>query len=266
MLFRFKNLQRSFHFISTKGTEKINFPLGFGLKLIFYCKKFLSRKYVWVFIIMSFFLISFSCVKDAPSDFGNPESAWEPGFSLALGYGSLGMNEDSGFNMDLFNDYDLSGFPDWIEEVDIPLTYQFPFDLENLNEFSEEIVTLMFRINTYNGFPAFANVQAYFLDINEIVVDSLFPDEPLIIEPGNLQGNGETVEKKHTQTDVYISQEKIDALSSVRYLLVEGGIQNLQLDTALIDYYPTYTIDIQMGMQAELNLTISNNETNYNPE
>ena len=63
-----------------------------------------------------------------------------------------------------------------------------------------------------------------------------------------------------------ISQEKIDALSSVRYLLVEGGIQNLQLDTALIDYYPTYTIDIQMGMQAELNLTISNNEANYNLE
>ncbi len=211
-------------------------------------------------------IISYSCIKDVPTDFDNPESAWEPSFSMALGYGSLGMNEDSGFDTDLLNDFDLSGFPDWIDEVDIPLTYRFPFDMENLGEFSEEIVTLMFRINTYNGFPAYANVQAYFLDINETVIDSLFPDEPLIIEPGNLQGNGETVEKRHTQTDVYISQEKIEALSSVRYLLVEGGIQNLQLDTALIDFYPIYTMDIQMGVQAGLNLTISGNEANDNFE
>ena len=214
-------------------------------------------------IIITALLISVSCLDDVPEDFDNPDSTWNPSFSIAIGHTSLGMNEGSGFDTLLLLIDALTGYPFWIEEVDVPLVYKLPFDMQELDEFSEEIIRVMFRINTYNGFPAYANAQVYFLDINDQIVDSLFSSSPLLLEPGTIVGDGESVNKSHHQTDVVFTQDKVDNLSTVRNILVQGSIQNLELDTTLIDYYPKYSIDIQMGLQVELGLKISQDqETN----
>ena len=216
-------------------------------------------KYSYLLIVISIIILALSCLDDVPEDFDNPESTWNPGFSIAIGHTSLGMNEGSGFDTLLLLIDAITGFPFWIEEVDVPLIYTMPFDMEELGEFSEEIISVMFRLNFYNGFPANAKAQIYFLDINNQLIDSLFSNEPLLIKPGTIDGNGKIVEKYYYQSDVILSQDKIDNLSTVRNLLINGGIQNLALDTNLIEYYPSYSLDIQMGLQVELNMSISSN-------
>ena len=132
----------------------------------------MMRSHIYIlFITIS--IIIFSCVKDIPSDFDNPESEWNANFSLALGYTSLGMNGESGFDTLLLLNNPSTGYPYWVDEINVPLSYTMPFDMQELNEFSEEIVSLMFRVNTYNGFPAESEAQVYFLDIDNYVVDSL---------------------------------------------------------------------------------------------
>ena len=214
-------------------------------------------KYSYLLVIISIIILSYSCLDDVPDDFDNPESTWNPSFSIAIGHTSLGMNEGSGFDTLLFLIDAMTGYPFWIEEVDVPLIYTMPFDMEELGEFSEEIISVMFRLNFYNGFPANAKAQVYFLDIYNHIVDSLFSNEPLLINPGTVDANGQIVKKYHYQSDVVLSQDKIDNLSTVRNLLIKGGIQNLALDTALIDNYPSYSLDIQMGLQVELNMNIA---------
>ena len=218
-------------------------------------------KYSYLLILISIIILSFSCLDDVPDDFDNPKSTWNPNFSIAIGHTSLGMNEGSGFDTLLLLIDAMTGFPFWIEEVDVPLIYTMPFDMEELGEFSEEIISVMFRLNFYNGFPANAKAQIYFLDIYNQVIDSLFSNEPLLINPGTINANGELVKKHHYQSDVFLSQDKIDNLSTVRNLLIKGGIQNLALDTALIDNYPSYSLDIQMGLQVELSLNFSDNQS-----
>ena len=216
-------------------------------------------KYSHILGIISIIILLFSCLDDVPDDFDNPESTWNPSFSFPVGYTSLGMNEDSGFDTLLLLIDTLTGSPFWVDEIDVPLIYTMPFDMEELGEFSEEIISIMFRLNFYNGFPAVAKAQVYFLDIYNQKIDSLFSNEPLLIKPGTVDANGELVKKYYYQTDVVFSQDKIGNLSTVRNLRIEGGIQNLELDTALIDYYPGYSLDIQMGLQVELNMSISSN-------
>ena len=213
-------------------------------------------KYSYLLVIISIIISSVSCLDDVPEDFDNPESTWNPSFSIAVGYTSLGMNEESGFDTLLFQ-LNAVGFPFWTEEIDVPLYYSMPFDMQEIGEFSEEIRSIMFRINTYNGFPADAKAQIYFRDINNWVVDSLFSDEPFIADPGTVVDNGETVNKKHKQTDIIVSQDKIEGLTNVRNILVHGSISNLEINTSLIEYYPGYSIDIQLGVQIELNMSIS---------
>jgi len=106
-----------------------------------------------------FLIISVSCLNDVPEDFNNPESEWNPSFSGPIGYTTLAMNEESGFNTNLLYDNDASGFPDWVDEIDIPLNYSIPFNMSEITPFSEQIVQILLRINMHNASPLLPEVR-----------------------------------------------------------------------------------------------------------
>ena len=141
-----------------------------------------------------------------------------------------------------------------------------PFDMQQLSEFSEEIASIMFRVNTYNGFPNTVDGQVYFLDISNNIVDSLFSDEPLRLESGTVNGTGEAINSSHNQTDIIFDQDKIDELSLVRNILIEGAIRNVALDTTLINYYPGYKFDLQLGVRVKLKMSLSDRPSNTNDQ
>ncbi len=219
-------------------------------------------KFSYLLIFISIMVLSFSCIKDAPGDFDNPDSNWNPSFSFPGGYASLAMDEVSGFDTLLLLIDSLTGYPFWVEEVDIPMTFSMPFSMQELNSYSDEIVSIMFRLNTSNGFPAVATGQVYFLDINSLIVDSMFFDGPLVMNPGTPIGDGETINPAYNQSDVIFGQDEINDLASVKYILIEGAISTQNPDTTLIDYYPNYTLDLQLGVQVELNMSISSQSSN----
>jgi len=215
-------------------------------------------KQIAVFFLASILILS--CSKEESEE----ESNWNPEFSIAIGSTSLGMNADSGFDTLLLHLNALTGLPYWIEEIYVPMSYTMPFDMGQVTEFSDEIISLMFRLNTYNGFPNEAFAQVYFRDMNNHIVDSLFSTGALTMKSGTV--NGESINSTHTQTDIVFDQSKIDALTTVRNVLVKGEISNILLDTTLVEFYPNYTLDIQLGLQVELNMSISNQFSNTNDQ
>lgn len=213
-------------------------------------------KYFRWLIYISIILLAFSCLKDAPEDFANPESMWNPNFSFPVGYTSLQMNEESGFDTLLLLINSATGYPYWVDEIDVPMSYTMPFDMQEINNISDQIVSIMFRLNIYNGFPAIAKGQVYFLDANQKAVDSMFVNGPLDLEAGTLENDGQTVDPSYEQKDVVFNQDKIDDLAIVRYILIDGAILNVSVDSTLIDYYPDYSLKLQLGVQAELNMSL----------
>jgi hypothetical protein len=214
---------------------------------------------IYIFFVL---LILVSCLDDVPEDFNNPDSLWNPSFSIAVGQTSLSMSDESGFNTTLLDDLDLSGYPDWIDEIDVEMEYMMPFDMEGIADFSEEIIRVMFRLNIDNGFPAEAFAQVYFLDISDQVVDSVFLNGPLSFDPASVNSEGEVINKYHSQNDIVFEDDKIDNLSTVRNVLIQGGINNLSLDTTLVDFYPNYSVDIQMGVQVDVKMVLSKIQQN----
>jgi hypothetical protein len=215
-------------------------------------------KNYWLLILFLSSLFLFSCIDDAPNDFENPDSNWNPSFSFPVGYASLGMNDESGFDTLLLLIDPLSGFPFWIDEINVPISFQMPFNMQEINDFSEEIVSILFRLNTQNGFPNQVKFQLYFQDINLLNIDSLFVNGPLAFDSGTAVGNGESINSTSNQTDILIDRDKINKLESAQFILIEGLINNVALDTSLIINYPNYNFDLQLGIQVELNMSISN--------
>jgi hypothetical protein len=49
----------------------------------------------------------------------------------------------------------------------------------------------------------------------------------------------------------------MDNLHQTRNILIEGKITNDDIDTNLVYFFPDYEVDVQVGVQVELGLSIS---------
>ncbi len=171
-----------------------------------------------IIILLLSFAFLWSCMDDVPDDFDNPESTWNPGFSFPVGYTSLGMNEESGFDTLLLALNPIDSLPEWFrQEIDIPMSYTMPFDMQELESFSEEILRLMVSINAYNGFPTGITGQIYFLDINNDFIDSVFTDELFNLSKGSVDENVKVKNEiqEVTKTKVELEEQNKDLSGKV---------------------------------------------------
>lgn len=192
-----------------------------------------------------------SCLKEAPEEFSS-DFIWNPELAFPVGETSLGMNAASGFDTVLLNMNNLTGYPLWVERLDIPIEGSTSFNLADIFESNEQINRVLLRVNANNGFPAEVLLQAYFLGSNGILIDSFFLDQSLLLPAGSLIGSGETVSPSYTRKDVVFSRERIDLLENAEAISFKATILNAEIDSTLIDFYPGYSIDIQIGAMLEL--------------
>ena len=198
-----------------------------------------------------------SCLKDAPKYVEGPSSIWNPDISIALGYSNLMMNSESGFDTTLLRDLSQSGFPDWIDLIDIPLNYSISFDFGEITEETDDIERVMFRINTANSFPVSAEAQVYLVNSNDRIIDSLF-SEASVLEKAMVEADGRVVRRSISQTDIVFEDQRLDNLENLREILMRTKINNMDLDTNLIPHYTDFVLDIQVGLQIKIKTDLSN--------
>jgi hypothetical protein len=199
-------------------------------------------------------LLLASCLKDKPESFPE-EIVWNPELAFPLGSDTLGMNEESGFNMTLFDlDTLFPYLPRWIDEAEIPLDGSIEFDLASLNASTEEINRILFRFSILNGFPNDLLAQGYFLGQDSIRIDSMFEGGPVAIPPGKVRGSGETIEPARVTQDALFGRDRIGPLEDASMIQFRTTIVNPEIDTTLIPFYPDYTIDVEIGAMLDLTL------------
>ena len=104
-----------------------------------------------------------SCLKDIPESVPG-RIVWNPDVAIPLGSDKLGLNTASGFDTTLFNLDTITNLPQWIEQLELVMEGRVEFDLSSITTNTDEINSILFRVNIYNGFPNEVLAQAYFLD------------------------------------------------------------------------------------------------------
>ena len=198
-------------------------------------------------------LMAVSCLKDMPESV--PETlVWNPDVAIPLSEESIGLNWESGFDTLLFELDSISGLPEWIELPEIIIEGYMDFDLSAISENLDHLNGLLFRVNLYNGFPNDVLAQAYFMDPGRNVIDSMFSEGAIPLPPGKIVDDGEIIQPSHVIEDAMFDRDRIEPLQYVTGILLRATILNPEVDTALIPYYPSYLIDVEIG--AMLDLTI----------
>ncbi len=195
--------------------------------------------------------LAVSCLKDMPESL--PETlVWDPEVAFPVGGESFGFNWESGFDTLLLELDTITGLPKWVEELEVVLEGSMEFDLSNLIENLDHLNRILFRINIFNGFPNDVLAQVYFLDPGRNLIDSMFSEGAIPIPPGTIVDDGEIIQPAHVIGDAIFDRERIEPLQDVTEMLFRGIILNPEVDTALIPYYPSYLINVEIGTMLDL--------------
>ena len=212
-----------------------------------------------------FFLTGFlfsSCLEDDFTDVKVDDSMkWEPSVSVPVGSATLDVNNF----FDTYQSPDsmaLDSFPVfyedslyYISQIRIVDTFQADFSMANFAEERDYINRLAFRFTLRNGYPTKTESQVYFRSGDEIL-DSLFA-EKLEIPPGKVNDNQEVSEVSFYQEDIPFDSVRIDKLYKATDAIFWGAVYVTREELADIRFYKDYSVLVQIGLKAELNIVPS---------
>jgi hypothetical protein len=215
-------------------------------------------RYGILFLVFLSMLVGPSCLKEMPeSEEDLPQTlTWNPALAFPLGKDSFGMNARSGFDTTLFEYDTLTGLPQWVSELSFAMEGRVPFDLNSYSDNVEDIQSLMFRVNMYNGFPHEMLVQGYFLSIDMDTLALLFQDGTVRVNPGGVKQGGALIDPANLRKDALFDKEDISNLEEAVEILLRGIIQNPEVDTNHIPFYPEYHFDVDVGFMVDLSINL----------
>ncbi|MGE0089027.1 MAG: hypothetical protein AB7S50_06060 [Bacteroidales bacterium] len=208
-------------------------------------------KQILTFFILVLTVIFSSCLNDLPETISSDVEI-NTALAFPIGETSLELNDISGFDESLLEINPLTNKPYLFDFENIPLDYTIPFEIGDIYESAEEIVQLIFRLNMYNGFPSEVRVQLYFLDQNEFPVDSVFSDGPLHLNAATANNTGVIIRKTYSKKDILFNTQRIENLQYANKIKVYAIFSTDGIDPDLVELYDEYTIDVQIGVKANL--------------
>jgi hypothetical protein len=173
-------------------------------------------------------------------------------------YGNINPNGETApnfINTDLEIDGNLSiDIPFWFKTESYERTDTIGFDF--LNKLDSTQIDYLDELNLYfdftNGFPFNIVAQGYFVDSNNVVIDSLFNTAggELLWKSGVIDANGKVTSPSITNVDVQILHDKARKLfdSKVAFIHLKSKVSTGDIDNPeFVKLYDSYTMNIKLS-------------------
>jgi hypothetical protein len=143
-------------------------------------------------------------------------------------------------------------------ELELPLEgYAYGFTFTDtiafaFSENTENIESLMIRLNIDNGFPVELLSQVTLLDSNNVVLFDLLAAPENVIESGLIDANGRVIQNTIKITDFILDDIEIGQMAEVNSIVVSAVAQSLDgTNGTVVKFYDDYTLDVKVGMQVQ---------------
>ncbi|MFO7669397.1 MAG: hypothetical protein R6W31_07040 [Bacteroidales bacterium] len=203
-------------------------------------------------ILLAGMLLVTSCMQDNfDLDLLSDEKEIEPGLVVPLIFGSFNM-DDLAEVMDTV-DYSLedeNGVPYYLVYPDT--IYWVDESVDFISGLNQDVVTyLQLKVNSVNELAIRMALQVYLEDENHVVLDSLFDDRGIVLDPAQIDSNGKlvnvTVDESSSTFDAY----KISILGDIAYLRIKAGMHAAKGEADFVKIYSSYSINYEMSLTAE---------------
>jgi hypothetical protein len=142
-------------------------------------------------------------------------------------------------------------------EVDLPLhgrasgfgaVDDFDLDFSDYNDFKE----VEFKMVADNNMPLAIGAQAYFMDENGVVLDSLFDTIGHPIEAAPVDSDGVATGKQTTTTFVTFDAERFDGIRKAKKLELHAFFSTTDNGQVNVKAYSNQDVEIRMGMKVKI--------------
>ncbi len=217
-------------------------------------------------LMISTILLLSGCLKEDVSNIGGNISI-QPEYAIPIGSPDLALgtylNTLNQLNpIDTMQLDTLDGFLYDGELYQIPKRFNYlqnlSFTLSGATSTSEFITAAMFRTNAVNKIPAKIELQIYFNNAGGKVIDSLYENGPMIIEPAVLDSVGNvTATSEQWKYDTSFSDDRLQNLYNISSIDVSTEVIIESLDDVITKYYSDQDLWIQLGIKIKTNLKIN---------
>jgi len=143
--------------------------------------------------------------------------------------------------------------PMWGCAQGVSMIDTLPFELP---AYANDLERALIRVNIENGFPLEANVQVYFADTANNVIDSLVTGGAYTIASGQINANGKVDQSASSITDVSVDKGRWQNLydRGAKKIIVKGTLSSYQNGGCNVRIYNTDGLRVRLGVQAVLNI------------
>lgn len=110
----------------------------------------------------------------------------------------------------------------------------------------ENIRSALLKIKTINSLPLDVTLQAYWLDNENNILDTLFLDNTLIVS-GQVNNNGEVTAATTYYQEIYYDRERYEKIIPATKLLVEGDLQSSNNGNTPVKFFSHNEITLQIS-------------------
>lgn len=132
-------------------------------------------------------------------------------------------------------------------------TLEFPVEAFN------QVLSGYIRTDITNEFPVDVAVQAYFVDENYTILDSLKVTPVQVIKSSSIDGNGDLVEASNYTEDIELDEAKVDNIKNATQIILVSSLSTASVG-ANAKFYTKYGMEIKLGVFAKVQLDFNEDE------
>ena len=128
----------------------------------------------------------------------------------------------------------------------------------NFGQNIDYIDWVKFKINTDNGFPVDAFIQIYFVDANNVKVDSIFTPIQQVVQSGVVGPAPDyiVISPTHKYTETTIYKDRIAKMLNVKKIFVYSKLATIGNGAETVKFYSFYNINVKLGAQTQINYLV----------
>jgi hypothetical protein len=151
--------------------------------------------------------------------------------------------------------------PLWVKAQGFAFEDTLAFDFQK--EFGKEVDMIdFFRVTMVadNGIPLETKLQVYFTGPAPAytVVDSLFKDDIVLLDPATVNASGKVTVPKHMSNMVEYNAAGITKLKTSKNIIVRASVNTPVSGTGFFKYYSYYGIDYSLSAKANFRINPKN--------
>ena len=133
---------------------------------------------------------------------------------------------------------------------------KFAFKILKKNKFAR---TGLIRTQIKNEFPVNVRVQAYFVDEDFVVLDSLSSTAITVLKSIDVDGDGEMLgEVTENETDIELTEIMVNNIKNAAKIILVSNLSTAESNSA--KFYTNYGMDIQLGVYAKVKVELKKDE------